>query len=214
MQRARRFARLRRASAAAFVVRPMNAALQRGDVHADFSQDREDGLHVKRFPGVRAGHDRDLARIESEASAGTRCEHRRGDERLCSRSQIDRGIDLAGVKHDAAARIDGTRGDAMDRLDETAPSNLDEDAARTSNERGFDDRRFLLGKDRIAQIPLAGVAADRHDRLACRFADAPRPAARPRRSRPVEMPTSIPSSRARRRAVAIASASVTRITSS
>ena len=81
-----------------------------------------------------------------------------------------------------------------------------------SNERGFDDRGFLLREDGITQVSLAGIASEGYDRLAAQLRTR-RNARAAQTFAPVEMPTSMPSSRASRRAVAIASASVTRTTS-
>ena len=80
------------------------------------------------------------------------------------------------------------------------------------HERRFDHVRFLIGEDGIGEIALAGIATDGDDQLPGHL----RPRGDLQSGEDIgsaEMPTSIPSSRAARRAIAIASSLVTRMTS-
>ena len=60
-----------------------------------------------------------------------------------------------------------------------------------SNQCGFDDRGFHLGEERVAQIPFAGIADERHDHLALDSGRAATCSAA-HTFAPDEMPTSMP----------------------
>ena len=131
----------RRAGAAqrrgrSFVVRRMHAALQRRRIQADLLQNGLDGRNVERFPGMRGRHHRDFTRFEPKPLGDAGFDRCGGDERFCTRTQVDRRFDIAGLELHASIRIYRAGRHPMNGLDAVAAGYVDEQLRRAQTSAG------------------------------------------------------------------------------